>query len=91
MKGKYKAAIALVLLFILLPLTLLLTLAQWVPTLVGIWLPAGTRIAMSDSPRLTLRSLYIPDLRYITGDCTLARLSRGHGLADRIAARARYR
>jgi hypothetical protein len=74
MKGKYKAAIALALLFILLPLTLLLTLAQWVPTLVGIWLPADTRIAMSDSPRITFRSLHIPDLRYIAGECTLAEL-----------------
>jgi thiosulfate reductase cytochrome b subunit len=45
MKGKYKAAIALLLLFILLPLTLLLTLAYWVPTLAGIWLPAGTRMS----------------------------------------------
>jgi hypothetical protein len=46
MKGKYKAALALLLLFILLPLTLLMTLAQWVPTLAGIWLPVGTRIAL---------------------------------------------
>ncbi len=45
MRGKYKAAIALLLLIILLPLTLLLTLAQWVPTLAGIWLPApGSRL-----------------------------------------------
>jgi hypothetical protein len=55
MKGKYKAALALLLLFILLPLTLLMTLAQWVPTLAGIWLPVGTRIAFeepeTDSPR----------------------------------------
>ena len=41
MKGKYKAAIALLLLLILLPLTLLMTLAQWVPTLAGIWFPVG--------------------------------------------------
>lgn len=75
MKGKYKAAIALVLLFILLPLTLLLTLAQWVPTLAGIWLPAGTRIALDESPRLTLRSLHIPELRYLVEDCPLARLT----------------
>lgn len=45
MKGKYKAAIALLLLLFLVPLTLLMTLAQWVPTLAGIWLPVGTRIA----------------------------------------------
>ncbi|QEM91478.1 YdbH family protein [Kosakonia radicincitans] len=72
MKGKYKAAIALVLLFILLPLTLLMTLAQWVPTLAGIWLPAGTRIAMEERPRFTRHSLNIPDLRYWVGDCQLA-------------------
>ncbi len=72
MKGKYKAAIALVLLFILLPLTLLMTLAQWVPTLAGIWLPVGTRIALEESPRFTRHSLKIPDLRYVVGDCQLA-------------------
>ena len=44
MKGKYKAALALLLLFILLPLTLLMTLAQWVPTLAGIWLPVDVGI-----------------------------------------------
>ena len=36
MKGKYKALVALVLLIILLPLTLLMTLGLWVPTLAGI-------------------------------------------------------
>lgn len=72
MKGKYKAAIALVLLFVLLPLTLLMTLAQWVPTLAGIWLPAGTRIALEERPRFTRHSLNIPDLRYWVDDCQLA-------------------
>lgn len=41
MKGKYKAALALLLLLILVPLTLLMTLGLWVPTLAGIWLPVG--------------------------------------------------
>jgi hypothetical protein len=72
MKGKYKAALALILLFILLPLTLLMTLAYWVPTLVGIWLPVGTRIALEESPRFTRHSLQIPDLRYLIDDCPLA-------------------
>jgi len=75
MKGKYKAALALLLLVILLPLTLLLTLAQWVPTLAGIWLPAGTRIAFEKSPRLTRHALIIPDLRYLVADCEIARLT----------------
>lgn len=65
MKGKYKAAIALVLALVLLPLTLLLTLTHWVPTLAGIWLPVGTHIAMQESPRLTRSALLIPDLRYL--------------------------
>ena len=55
MKGKYKAAIALLLALMLLPLALLLTLTHWAPTLAGIWLPAGTRISLNESPRLTRR------------------------------------
>ncbi|STV90704.1 Uncharacterised protein [Klebsiella michiganensis] len=65
MKGKYKAAIALLLALVLLPLALLLTLTHWVPTLAGIWLPAGTRISLNESPRLTRSALRIPDLRYL--------------------------
>lgn len=74
MKGKYKAALALLLLIILLPLTLAMTLGYWVPTLVGIWLPAGTRIAFEQSPKITRSGLQIPDLRYFAGECALARL-----------------
>ncbi len=72
MKGKYKAIIALALILILLPLALLLTVANWLPTLAGIWLPQGTRIAMEASPRLSRGALLIPDLRYLAGDCELA-------------------
>ncbi|WP_054180033.1 YdbH family protein [Trabulsiella odontotermitis] len=75
MKGRYKAAIALLVIFFILPLALLLTLTRWVPTLAGIWLPAGTRIALDDSPRLTRSAVKIPSLRYLVGDCELARLS----------------
>lgn len=74
MKGKYKAALALLLLFILLPLTLLMTLAQWVPTLAGIWLPVGTRIAFEESPKLTRHALVMPDLRYLVEECEIARI-----------------
>lgn len=50
MKGKYKAALALLLVLILLPLALLATLTHWVPTLAGIWLPVGTRISLGRKP-----------------------------------------
>lgn len=76
MKGKYKAAIALLLLLILLPLTLMLTVAQWLPTLAGLWLPQGTRISMTSSPRLTRGALLLPDLRYYAGDCELASVEK---------------
>ncbi|TNV19470.1 YdbH family protein [Buttiauxella sp. B2] len=72
MKGKYKAIIALVLILILLPLTLLMTIAHWLPTLAGIWLPQGTKIAMEASPRFTRGAIIVPDLRYLAGDCELA-------------------
>jgi len=74
MKGKYKAAIALLLLLILLPLTLLMTLAQWVPTLAGVWLPVGTRIAFEKSLEITRHAVLIPDLRYLVEDCEIARV-----------------
>ncbi|MGU0015609.1 hypothetical protein ACVXG9_04925 [Escherichia coli] len=32
----------------------------WVPTLAGIWLPLGTRIALDESPRITRKGLIIP-------------------------------
>ncbi|MRS13289.1 YdbH family protein [Enterobacteriaceae bacterium RIT691] len=75
MKGTWKAVLALLLLLILLPLTLLLTLTHWVPTLAGIWLPAGTRIAIDHSPRLTRHSVKLPELRYLVGDCQLAEMT----------------
>lgn len=44
MKGKFKAIIALALILILFPLALLMTIAHWLPTLAGIWLPQGTQL-----------------------------------------------
>ncbi|WP_058910226.1 YdbH family protein [Entomohabitans teleogrylli] len=75
MKGKYKAAIALLLIVILLPLALVVTLGYWLPGLAGLWLPQGTRIALDSSPRLSLRQVVFPDLRYLAGDCELAKVT----------------
>lgn len=74
MKGKFKAIIALALILILFPLALLMTIAHWLPTLAGIWLPQGTRIAMESSPRFTRGAVIVPDLRYLAGDCELANI-----------------
>lgn len=75
MKGKYKAVLAIALLVILIPLTLVMTLGWWVPTLAGIWLPLGTRIAFDQSPRLTRQGLHIPEMTYLVGECPLARVT----------------
>ena len=75
MRGKYSAALALLLLCILLPLTLLLTVGSWLPGLAGIWLPAGTRIAIESRPHIGLHAVEIPDIRYQVGECTLAHIS----------------
>ncbi|WP_312582375.1 YdbH family protein [Atlantibacter hermannii] len=75
MKGKYRALIALALLLILLPLALLLTVAHWLPGLVGIWLPPGTRIALEERPRLTRHAVVLPHLSYLAGECELAKLT----------------
>ncbi len=73
MLGKYKAVLALLLLIILVPLTLLMTLGLWVPTLAGIWLPLGTRIALNKTPRITVKVKSYPDLAdYIMGGFTCA-------------------
>lgn len=76
MKGKYKAFLALILLLILLPLTLVMTLGLWLPTLAGVWLPVGTRIAFDESPRLTRQGLHIPDMKYLAGECQLAHVKQ---------------
>ncbi len=65
MLGKYKAVLALLLLIILVPLTLLMTLGLWVPTLAGICLPPGTRIALDEGPPIPPKGLIIPDPRYL--------------------------
>ncbi|WP_312073606.1 YdbH family protein [Atlantibacter sp.] len=75
MKGKYRALAALALLLILLPLALLLSVAYWLPGLAGIWLPPGTRIALEERPRFTRSAIILPQLRYLAGECELARLS----------------
>ncbi|WP_031519292.1 YdbH family protein [Siccibacter colletis] len=74
MTGKYKAIIATALLIVLSLLALLHTTAYWLPGFAGLWLPKGTRIALESSPRLTRNAIVIPDLRYLAGECELARV-----------------
>lgn len=77
MKGRYKTALTLLLLIILLPLALLMSLSWWIPKLAGIWLPAGTRIALEATPTLSWHALRIPDVRYLVDDCELVHLKQG--------------
>lgn len=69
-----RRTLAALLALILLLLGLLLTLTQWLPRLAGIWLPANTRVELSGSPRWHQGSLRFPDVRYLVGECELAKV-----------------
>ncbi|ORM60233.1 hypothetical protein HA39_03690 [Pantoea brenneri] len=70
----FRRRLAAILALILLLLGLLLTITQWLPRLVGIWLPAETRIALSGSPRWRDGGLWFPGIRYLAQDCLLAEI-----------------
>ncbi|PKH26773.1 hypothetical protein CIG19_02975 [Enterobacterales bacterium CwR94] len=70
-----KIFLAAILAIILLLLGMALTVTQWLPRLAGIWLPADTQIALNGHPRWRAGGLWFPDIRYIVGDCELARVS----------------
>lgn len=53
----------------------LLTLSWWLPRLAGFWLPAATTVRLDGNPRWHSGALWLPGLRYRTGDCELARAS----------------
>ncbi|KIC89026.1 hypothetical protein RN49_00655, partial [Pantoea agglomerans] len=68
----FRRRLAAILALILLLLGLILTVTQWLPRLVGIWLPEDTRIELSGAPRWREGGLWLPQLRYLAGDCSLA-------------------
>lgn len=68
----FRRRLAAILALILLVLGLLLTITQWLPRLVGIWLPPETRIELEGTPRWRDGGVWFPHIRYLTGDCVLA-------------------
>jgi hypothetical protein len=68
----FRRRLAAVLALILLLLGLMLTVTQWLPRLVGIWLPEDTRIELTSAPRWRQGGLWLPQIRYLAGDCSLA-------------------
>ena len=68
-------ALASLLALVLLVLTLLTSVTLWLPRLAGIWLPAGTRIALDAAPRWRQGALHFPTLRYLADNCQLAAAS----------------
>lgn len=64
--------------------TSLLTLSWWLPRLAGLWLPAATTVSLEGNPRWRAGAVWLPGIRYYTGDCRLAwasevRLGRHNG------------
>lgn len=72
MPRMFRRRLAAVLALILLLLGLMLTVTQWLPRLVGIWLPEDTRIELTGAPRWRQGGLWLPQIRYLAGDCSLA-------------------
>lgn len=72
MPRMFRRRLAAVLALILLLLGLMLTVTQWLPGLVGIWLPEDTRIKLTGAPRWRQGGLWLPQIRYLAGDCSLA-------------------
>ncbi|WP_443892904.1 intermembrane phospholipid transport protein YdbH family protein, partial [Pantoea ananatis] len=68
----FRRRLAAVLALILLLLGLLLTITQWLPRLVGIWLPAGTRVELEGAPRWRNAQVLFPNIHYLADDCRLA-------------------
>jgi len=70
----FRRHLAAFLALILLLLGLMLTVTQWLPRLVGIWLPPDTRIELAGAPRWREGGLWLPQIRYLAGECSLATL-----------------
>ncbi len=70
-----RRTLAALLALILLLLGLLLTFTQWLPRLAGIWLPPSTRVELSGTPRWQQGALHLPEVRYLAGECELAKVS----------------
>ncbi|WP_367395513.1 YdbH family protein [Pantoea sp. Ep11b] len=68
----FRRRLAAILALILLLLGLMLTVTQWLPRLAGIWLPAETRIELAGAPRWRDGGLWLPQIRYLAADCSLA-------------------
>lgn len=48
------------------------TLPQWLPMIAKHWLPPGSQLALSSTPRWSNGGLRLPDARYQVGQCVLA-------------------
>ncbi|KGT88883.1 hypothetical protein NG99_20630 [Erwinia typographi] len=68
----WRVAAAAVLAVLLLLASLLLTVTHWLPRLAGLWLPAGTTLALDGRPRWHSGELVLPAIRYLAADCELA-------------------
>ncbi len=74
MRRGLRQTLAALLALIVLVLGLLLTVTQWLPRVVGLWLPDDTRIALDGAPGWHAGNLRFPAVRYYAGECVLAQV-----------------
>ncbi|WP_067701661.1 YdbH family protein [Erwinia sp. ErVv1] len=68
----WKILTAAVMSVVLLLAGLMLTITHWLPRLAGVWLPAGTSVALDGRPGWHKGALSLPGIRYLAGQCVLA-------------------
>ncbi|SFD00076.1 Dicarboxylate transport [Pragia fontium] len=72
-KGKcVKTALLVVAIIMLLLMVLWSTIATWLPKLVGLWLPEGTQLVLTQRPELIKRGISLQGIQFLAEDCFLA-------------------
>ncbi|MEM6159256.1 YdbH family protein [Erwinia sp. P6884] len=75
MSRGWKVFTAVTLSLVLIVAGVALTLPWWLPQLAGMWLPAGTHVALDGRPGWRNGKLVLPGIRYFADDCALAAAS----------------
>lgn len=84
LRRKYKTILVILVVFILLPVSLIFSLPLWLPVVVGFWLPEGSHITLNAGIKADRDGLTIHGADYWTQGCKMASLEDARlGYSDR--------
>nr|WP_159567545.1 YdbH family protein [Budvicia diplopodorum] len=72
MGKRIKIALIIVVTLISSAIALWMTTAKWLPNAVGLWLPPGTHLTVSERPHFVKRGISLSGIQLYAGDCPLA-------------------